>query len=202
MYQQVYHHKTTRGAERLFQAVVRRARLLCRQGLLPREAPLAPILLGTAGVEEYLELDDVELWVALKRWREGPDPILADLSRRLLERRLFKPVYRRTFREVDEEAVAEAHRLAADEVRAAGCDPEFYLHLDRTGRPGYAPYQGAGAGSPPIWVEDERGRPVPLEELSPTVAALTVPRQAIVWYAPEELRPRLAPLLRRAMEAA
>ncbi|MDI3298921.1 MAG: hypothetical protein QJR08_07110 [Bacillota bacterium] len=144
-------------------------------------------------------MDDAELWVALKRWRDAGDPVLADLSRRLLERRLFKPVYRRSFRRVDEEALRRAHALAAREVRAAGYDPEAYLHLDRTGRPGYAPYRGAGGGSAPIWVEDEGGRPVPLEELSPAVAALTVPREAVVWYAPGELRPRLAPLLEKAM---
>ncbi|MBX5465408.1 MAG: HD domain-containing protein [Clostridia bacterium] len=202
MYQQVYHHKTTRGAERLLQAAAARARRAYAEGRLEARGPLPALLLGEAGVAEYLEVDDAELWVALKHWREADDPVLADLSRRLLERRLLKPVYRRSFRGLDEEALRRAHELAAREVRSAGYDPDAYLHLDRRGRPGYAPYRGAGAGGAPIWVEDERGRPVPLEELSPAVAALTVPREAVVWYAPEELRGRLAPLLERAMAGA
>jgi len=41
-------------------------------------------------LQAFTELDDVDIWSAIKQWSYHPDTILATLSRRLHERRLFR----------------------------------------------------------------------------------------------------------------
>lgn len=101
MYSQVYYHKVSRGAEMLLQKILSRARTLEGEGgpasLLPSHlAPggLRPLLQKppqTLAVEEYLRTDDAQVLSALSEWAaRSKDPILADLSSRFLNRRLFK----------------------------------------------------------------------------------------------------------------
>jgi hypothetical protein len=44
----------------------------------------------TISVDEYLELDDIQLTYHIKRWAQDKDRVLADLAQRFLERRIFK----------------------------------------------------------------------------------------------------------------
>jgi len=134
MFQQVYFHKSTRSAEWMIGAILRRAVGLVRDGVrlpsLPRA--LASIAAGDMpSLAEYLELDDQVLLVAVHEWEGASCPILADLCRRLRARALFKTI--EIFRETDgspprvpEEELATAREIA----RAAGFDPSIYVGLD------------------------------------------------------------------------
>jgi HD superfamily phosphohydrolase len=134
MFQQVYFHKSTRSAEWMIGAILRRALRLVREGVrLPALPPaLASIAAGDApSLDEYLELDDQVLLVAIHAWEEASCPILADLCRRMRARSLFKTI--EIFREADgapalapDEALARAKEIAA----AGGLDPEIYVGLD------------------------------------------------------------------------
>ncbi len=110
MYWQVYLHRAVRSAELLLKLVLERARELFLQS--PEALWLSPSLRDIFGygteraseiergapldptppelLEVFLDLDDFDLFHALKNWRKAADPILQDLSARLLERRLFK----------------------------------------------------------------------------------------------------------------
>jgi HD superfamily phosphohydrolase len=134
MFQQVYFHKSTRAAEWMIGAILRRALALVRDGTrLPSLPPaFAAVAAGDApSLDQYLELDDQVLLVAIHEWESAPCPILADLCRRLRARAIFKTV--ELFgADRDDEGAARATALAgAKEIaQAAGLDPEVYVGID------------------------------------------------------------------------
>jgi serine/threonine protein kinase len=90
--------------------------------------------------EDFLRLDDSEVWSSIKIWAEDEsgDPILRDLARRLLSRKLFKvfflsgDIYNR-LRDVDSPAFG--HNLRALVRARLNCsfdDAEYYYAFDST----------------------------------------------------------------------
>src|SRR4029434_8261563 len=73
-----------------------RARLLAERGQLDwreDDDPVCKALLGQAlSHEQFLELDDVSIQHAFKRWSRSGDAILAELCGGLLMRRVFKTI--------------------------------------------------------------------------------------------------------------
>jgi HD superfamily phosphohydrolase len=131
MFQQVYFHKSTRAAELMIRAVVRRAVALLRSGAtLPARLPALEA--AAAGVEppldDYLALDDGVLLGAMRAWEDARDPTLADLCRRLRARALFKTI---ELSGVESDVPAdEALAVARDVCAEAGLDPEVMVGLD------------------------------------------------------------------------
>jgi HD superfamily phosphohydrolase len=147
MYSQVYHHKTVRAAEWMFVKLAERFVQLAREG---KEPPgLEPAARQARGVEisvaDYLRLHDASVFVAMDRWAgvgDGPpaeDRLLQDLSRRLIDRRLFK-----TFDLGDDPRVAERVIPQALEVaeRHFGADARAYVHVDLARQVGYRAGEG------------------------------------------------------------
>lgn len=105
MYWQVYLHKTVIAGDHLLRAAFHRARRCCAEGD-PAVRASSPALLFfiqqnvTAGqiaepevVDAFMSLDDTDLLYSLKRWSTSPDPVLADLARRFVERDFFRTTY-------------------------------------------------------------------------------------------------------------
>lgn len=101
MYWQVYLHKTTVSAERMLVNLIRRAQALVQSGeTLPASDALSFFLkqrFSNADIQEnklflpaFGELDDHDIWGAVKFWKNHQDSILSLLSRMLLERKLFQ----------------------------------------------------------------------------------------------------------------
>ncbi len=101
MYWQVYLHKTSVSAERMLVNIIRRAQALVRADeTLPGSDALQVFLKNHLTLQSFKEneevltrfgeLDDNDIWGALKCWQNNSDNILSLLSRMLLERRLFK----------------------------------------------------------------------------------------------------------------
>ncbi len=101
MYWQVYLHKTTVGAEKLLIQLIKRAKFLAKQGLLKtRNDALRLFLKNDYTIRDfgqdpsllhaYLSLDDHDIWGGVKIWQYHPDKILAEMSRMLIERDLFR----------------------------------------------------------------------------------------------------------------
>jgi uncharacterized protein len=101
MYWQVYLHKTSVSAERMLVNIIRRAQALVRADeTLPGSDALQVFLKNQLTLTSFKEnedllscfgeLDDNDIWGALKCWQNNSDNILSLLSRMLLERRLFK----------------------------------------------------------------------------------------------------------------
>jgi HD superfamily phosphohydrolase len=138
MFQQVYFHKSTRAAEWMIGAILRRAVALLRDGV---RLPVVPAALASVVADEepslgaYLELDDQVLLGAIYAWRDAKDPVLADLCTRLRRRSLFKAFELFGARDgADDEGAAvdgpTALGIARDLAQKEGLDPDVYVGLD------------------------------------------------------------------------
>lgn len=131
MFQQVYFHKSTRAAEFMIRAIVRRAVTLLQGGatLPARLAALEAVAGGgEPSLTDYLALDDGVLLGAMRAWEDARDPTLADLCRRLRARALFKTMELSGV-ECDvtpEHALSVAREVCAD----AGLDPDVMVGID------------------------------------------------------------------------
>lgn len=101
MYWQVYLHKTVLCVEEMLIRAVQRARYLIGRGVslpappallyfLSKEVGVRDFESGDEALAQFSRLDDVDIFAALKFWRESGDPVLAMLSSALLDRKLFK----------------------------------------------------------------------------------------------------------------
>lgn len=101
MYWQVYLHKTALSAERMMVNIIRRAQYLMQAGEpLPATDALKNFLLHDYKITDFNEhvelldqfgqMDDNDVWGAIKCWRSSSDAILSGLCNRLLQRELFQ----------------------------------------------------------------------------------------------------------------
>lgn len=172
MYSQVYLHKTVRAGERVFGNLLRRASHLTDMQEVLRlweDDPLVVLLRDKADTDllTFLEIDDATIQSALKRWAGSDDPILADLSRRIVGRKLFKTL---DVSKVDhlEERCEEAREV----VRSAGYDPEYYFIVDTSGDVPYKPYDARKPGGSSHITIERGGRRKDIHEVSEVVAGL------------------------------
>ena len=132
MYQQVYHHKTTRSAECLVRGLFVRAAELVRDARTPAGTPdaIARAVLGEqSSIDAYLELDDARLIHCLSVWETDRDPVLADLAQRFRSRRLPKTVPLPEG-EGAEAKWREAHARASEIVTRRGLRADLHVWLD------------------------------------------------------------------------
>jgi HD superfamily phosphohydrolase len=101
MYWQVYLHKATVSTERMLVNLMRRAQALVRAGepliasdsLMPflhKDYVLADFSDDPNILQHYGQLDDNDIWGAIKFWRNNQDPILRLLATMIIERKLFQ----------------------------------------------------------------------------------------------------------------
>lgn len=101
MYWQVYLHKTVLSAEFMLVNVLKRAKFLAEQGETIFCSPaLYYFLYNKVGKEEFendpqalehfIQLDDFDIMGAIKTWQFNEDRVLAELSKALVNRNLFK----------------------------------------------------------------------------------------------------------------
>ncbi|MDR2804417.1 MAG: HD domain-containing protein [Dysgonamonadaceae bacterium] len=101
MFWQVYLHKTAIAAEKMLVNVLKRAKELAEQGaelfaspalhyFLYHSVDKRAFLNDSQALELFTDLDDNDIWSALKVWAKYPDTVLSLLSVALLNRNLFK----------------------------------------------------------------------------------------------------------------
>jgi HD superfamily phosphohydrolase len=101
MYWQVYLHKTTVSAERMLVNLIRRAQVLVRAGehlpasdalttFLKKETTLNDFRENPGTLDVFGQLDDNDIWGAIKSWKNHSDNILSLLSGMLIQRHLFR----------------------------------------------------------------------------------------------------------------
>ena len=123
MYWQVYLHKTAVACEKVLVNTLLRAKDLTREGVDVFASPALKYFLQNdvnaewfANYEEalimYENLDDSDIWSAMKAWKYSDDIILSTLATDMLDRRIFKV-------EVSEDPVGEERigELAANIAR-------------------------------------------------------------------------------------
>ena len=133
MFRQVYFHRTLRAAESVLQCLLRRALDLFRTGKpvwYGPDTPLEKILNGERlTLSEHLALDDYDFIHYIKQWQRSSDPILSDLSKRFLNRRLFKAFDLDMPEEERTSFIAATRKIVEDR----GFDPAYYFVEDRAG---------------------------------------------------------------------
>ena len=113
MYWQVYLHRTCVAYEKVLVNMLNRAKDLIRMGQEVFASPALRYFLGNdvdaewfaqhpEALTYYGDLDDSDIWSALKAWKYHDDKILSTLATDMLDRRIFKV-------EVHEEPIPEEH---------------------------------------------------------------------------------------------
>jgi hypothetical protein len=101
MYWQVYLHKTSVTSEKMLISALLRAKELAAQGEELFCSPALRFFLynkvdqerfyhDPTCLQEYVQLDDNDIWTALKVWTRHKDIVLSTLSKGLVDRHLFK----------------------------------------------------------------------------------------------------------------
>ena len=112
MYWQVYLHKTTVSTEQMLIQIIRRARDVAQEGHEVFATPgLGLFLKNNVGWDDFQQhpeyltafasLDDSDVWCGVKVWVNHPDRALSELSRMLLNRKLFRVEFSDTKHEKD-----------------------------------------------------------------------------------------------------
>jgi len=179
MYRMVYHHHTVRVATRMLCSVFRRAFDLLSDGRLDPfngqgDAGMLFRELFEKGQEidvaTYCRLSEFHAWSLIEAWQNSEDKILADLSQRLMERKLFKSidVQLNTGFNIIEERMHKAKGILLDEFDWVKTEDEagYYVTLDEPTRTSVKNYDWrasddvaaiwmVGCGKPPCPVQDE-----------------------------------------------
>ncbi len=100
MYWQVYLHKTVLAAEYMMMRLLKRAKYLSMGGEKLFASPALSFFLNRKTslsdfydnrvIREFSELDDYDVFGAMKVWKNHPDKVLSFLSKGLVNRRLFR----------------------------------------------------------------------------------------------------------------
>lgn len=101
MYWQVYLHKTAVAYEKVLVNMLRRAKDLCKMGrdifaspalsfFLHNDVDATTFAKDEKALQWYGELDDSDIWSAMKAWKHSDDIILSTLATDMLDRRIFK----------------------------------------------------------------------------------------------------------------
>lgn len=174
MFRQVYFHRTLRSAEAVLRSALRRALELVAAGgdvwRVPGSAFANVLSRQPLSITKHLEIDDSDVIFHLKQWQGATDPILSDLSRRFVERKLFKAIDL-DMPEGERAAFIEA---AHEIVVRAGFAADYYFVEDRaTDVPYYGYYTGEEEHAR-IYAEDGYARPkiCEISEISEAVRGL------------------------------
>ena len=99
MYWQVYLHKTSLAAEKMLHNILKRGKYLLSNGFEVNSSKSLNYFLSGKRTEKYMDdtsldyfeqLDDFDIWSAIKEWQFHDDYVLSKLCRGLIERKLFK----------------------------------------------------------------------------------------------------------------
>jgi HD superfamily phosphohydrolase len=153
MYWQVYLHKTAVAYEKVLVNMLRRAKKLYRteNSLLTSHLspPLAYFLQNDVdaawfsthpeALQMYSELDDSDIWSAMKTWRHSDDKILATLATDMLDRRIFRV-------EVHEQPIAEEHirdvqQQIAEKMDIPLEDAHYLMEVVTLSKDMYSPFE-------------------------------------------------------------
>ena len=139
MYWQVYLHKTTVACEKVLVNALLRAKKLASEGVelfaspalhyfLYNDVDAAHFHTDSEALKHYVDLDDNDIWSAVKVWKDSDDKVLALLSNNLIERRPFRVEIHDE--EVSDERIAELRKELAEHFGITPEDAWFLISLN------------------------------------------------------------------------
>ncbi len=139
MYWQVYLHKTVVSAEFMLIHVLRRAKQLIQNGerlfgspallfFMQNNITLSDFKSNPKVLDNFAKLDDFDILGAVKVWQESDDKVLAELSKRIIGRKLFKiEVSKEPF---SNERIAEIKQKVKTQLGLNDAEVEHFVHSD------------------------------------------------------------------------
>ncbi|MCB1024237.1 MAG: HD domain-containing protein [Acidobacteria bacterium] len=200
MFRQVYFHRTLRSAEAILRSLFTRSLKLFQTGRFvwcATGTPFEKLLAGDKlSLTEHLKIDDSDIIFHIKQWQNSDDPILSDLSKRFLNRRLFKVF------DLDMPQSERGDFMAKVEsiVTNSGYDPDYYLAEDKASDVPYYFYtKDIERPKNFIYVEDGFSSPQikEISEVSAAVRGLQKSYQIHRVCFPEELKDEIASIYHR-----
>ncbi len=199
MYWQVYLHEAVIAGDLLLRSAFRRARdlgehvpdaasdlMFFLRNRIDRDQIEEPEVL-----DHYCRLDDSDVLFSLKEWYRGSDQILADLSRRFIDRDFLRVMF--LDREPDPDTIARLERatlewmanrgLLGADIRDEGTEYDYYTGFAHSSHSAYL------REGPAIAILDRAGRLRELSDVADTsaVAALSEPVTKPYVFAPKEI---------------
>ena len=148
MYWQVYLHRTAVGYEKVLVNILKRSKAARNKAMWSELAPPLRYFLEhdvdaqwfkdhPEALQMYAELDDSDIWSAMKTWKHSDDPILSLLATDMLDRHLFHV-------EVRDEPPSqeEVNAIRRDIAHAAGVseeDANYLMYVAEIGKDMYNP---------------------------------------------------------------
>jgi len=195
MYWQVYLHKTVLAGDQVLQGALRRARRHLRAGNPAAVAGISPTLrffleqkIDVSQIEQpdvlraFCALDDTDVLYSLKRFMHSDDALLADLSRRFIERDFFRTTFLPE-PPTEQQLKAWQHRVAEGLIEAgltdtahADEDASYYLTSDYSRHSAYEPVEGT------IAILDDEGTVREFSEMTDTTAIEALTRFVVKPY--------------------
>ena len=161
MYWQVYFHPTARSFEVVLHSLFARIEDVYKED--PNKIPevFKPVFdKGEISLEDYFGLDEDSCIYGFQQLLKSDDPILKDLSARLLNRDLFVD---KDYHSVDQEKLRKA-------LKEKGYDERYYFGKEIIHQLPYVPYTGNSEDA--IWVLMNDGSTKELEDASSIVHSL------------------------------
>lgn len=146
MYWQVYLHKTVVAGEFMLIHTLRRAKQLVQNGEKLFASPTLEYFLSNsitkedfksnpANLDHFAQLDDFDIMGAIKVWQFSDDTVLADLSKRIVNRDLFKIQISKT--PFSETEIETKRKEIAVHFNLSEEDAAFYVYTDRLSNNAY-----------------------------------------------------------------
>ncbi len=178
MYAQVYNHPKNIAATWVLSHAFKRARELADQ--IWADHTMRAWLSQDCNhlrLEDYLNADDGVFLYHLQRWRSHPDPVLADLCRRFIDRDLLKS---REISALSPDQQQDLLHTVQAELEQQGLEAAYYAGLRTTQSSGYTLYQQG------IQLKTDSGLRE-ISELSPLVQTLSQPGQRVWLIYPRQV---------------
>jgi len=174
MYWQVYFHPVTRSGEVLLRKIFSRAKELFHNDYKFNYlfSSVENLFRGELGIEDYFWLDDSFIFTLFNLWTKEKDIILADLTSRFINRRLFHYV---DYEPIEQEKLEKIKEL----FRVNNINPEYYLEIDS---PSDLPYDiyplNDESNKAPIFLLKPNGSIVEISKESEIIASMTGRKKA------------------------
>lgn len=192
MYWQVYLHKTVLAADHMLSNILRRAKLLGEEGAgLYGAPPLLRflkepvrgqnILCEESCLESFSQLDDFDIFNAMKAWSGHPDPVLSLLCERLVNRKLFRSELKN--RPFDREYISAMRKLVAGTFRISDEETKYFVTEEAITNNAYVP------GHDRIMIRTREGELLDVSDASDqlNISILSTPTQKYLLSYPKEL---------------
>ncbi|MBE9014208.1 HD domain-containing protein [Pseudanabaenaceae cyanobacterium LEGE 13415] len=181
MYSQVYNHRKNVAATWVLLKAFQQAKNQFERGDLYADQNVKAWLKNKIELAQYLATDDGTFIYHLQQWQHHDDRVLADLSRRYLDRDLLKALDISQVSESDRKKLLEKVQLWTEQL---GFDPEIYCGLRIAVSRGYTLYDRGINIQTTIGLRE-------IGELSAMVQTLTQTVQRVWLIYPREIKTKL-----------